>query len=90
MHEIAVGDQLQARGSKSADGSALTAEEVIFGTFLTRAGTVTEVDHDAGCIQVEDLTTKASLTIRLTADSRIRILPDVHTMFGKMMQAGAS
>jgi len=89
VDEIAVGDQLQARGNKSTDGSTLTAEEVIFGTFLTRAGTVMEVDRDAGCIQVEDLDTKASLTVRLTADSRIRMLPDVHTMFGKMMQAGA-
>jgi hypothetical protein len=31
----------------------------------------------------------ASLTVKQTADSRIRMLPDVHTMFGKMMQAGA-
>ena len=89
VDEIAVGDQLQARGSKSADGLSLTAEEVIFGTFLTRVGTVTEVDRDAGCIRVEDLTTKSALTVKLTADSRIRMLPDVHTMFAKMMQTGA-
>ena len=59
-------NQLQARGNKSTDCSTLTAEEVIFGTFLTRPGTVTEVDRDAGCIQVEDLTTMASLTVKQT------------------------
>ena len=89
VDEIAVGDQLQARGNKSADGLSLTAEEVIFGTFLTRVGTVTEVDRDASCIRVEDLTTKSALTVKLTADSRIRMLPDVHTMFAKMMQTDA-
>ncbi len=38
LDEVSVGDQLRARGDKSTDGLKLTAEDVVFGTFLTRAG----------------------------------------------------
>ena len=86
VDEIAVGDQLQARGNKSADGANLAAEEIVFGTFLTKIGAVKEVDSDGRWIRVEDLTTKTPLTVKLTADSRIRKLPDVHQMMEKMTQ----
>ena len=42
--EIQIGDQLRARGQKSAAGLRITAEDVVFGTFLTKAGSVVSMD----------------------------------------------
>ena len=44
--EVSVGDQLRARGEKTEDGLNVTAREVIFGTFLVKAGTVIAVNPD--------------------------------------------
>jgi hypothetical protein len=46
--EIAAGDQVRARGLKSEDGATLAAEEVVFGTFLTRLGPITAIHREAG------------------------------------------
>ena len=43
LEEVAAGDQLRARGPKSEDGNSVHAEEVVFGTFLTKAGLVQSV-----------------------------------------------
>ena len=42
--QIKVGDQLRARGNKSADGKEIAAEEVISGSFRNIAGTVSAID----------------------------------------------
>lgn len=83
LAEVNTGDQLRARGQKSEDGLKVDADEVVFGTFLTRAGTITAVDADAKEIKVKDLVTNKPLTIRLTADSQLKALPD----FAAMMAA---
>lgn len=88
LDEIAAGDQLQARGQKSADGSKVAAEEIVFGTFLTKVGTVTAVNAEAGEIRIEDLATKKPLTVRVTAASQLKMLPDMRAMFISMMKAG--
>jgi hypothetical protein len=72
LAEINRGDQLRLRGDKSADGSKVTAEEVVFGTFLTKIGTITAVDKGAREIRILDLATKSTVTIRLTADTRLK------------------
>ncbi len=76
--EIAPGDQLQARGTKSEDGTRVAAEEIVFGTFLTKIGTITAIRPEAGEIQIEDLATRKPLTVRVTRDSRLKMLPDMH------------
>jgi hypothetical protein len=82
--QIAPGDQLQARGEKSEDGLMVKAQEVVFGTFLTKAGTITAVDPETNRVTIQELATKQPLTIRLTADSRLRMVPDIHTMMSRM------
>src|SRR6185436_17909090 len=47
LADISPGDQLRARGEKSEDGLKVTAEEVVFGTFLTKAGAITTVNLEA-------------------------------------------
>ncbi|SPF36370.1 conserved hypothetical protein [Candidatus Sulfopaludibacter sp. SbA4] len=80
LGEIAVGDQVQARGRKSDDGSRLAADEVVSGTFLTKVGTVTAVNPDSREIVIEDLRTKEALTVRVTAGSQLKMLPDMRAM----------
>ena len=74
--EIQIGDQLRARGQKSADGSTLAAEEVVFGTFLTKAGSVASVDTAAKEIHLTELGTGKPLVVKLTADTIIKAMPD--------------
>jgi|CZKS01.1.fsa_nt_gi hypothetical protein len=82
LDEISIGDQLRARGGKSADGLAVTAEEVVFGTFLTTAGSVISVDTSAREIVIKEMGTGKPLVIKLTSDSRIKQMPTFAGMGG--------
>jgi len=82
--DISVGDQLRARGQKSEDGLKVTAEEVVFGTFLIRAGSITVVNAESNEITVKELGSGKPLVIKVTADSQLKRLPD----FAAMMQGG--
>jgi hypothetical protein len=72
---IKPGDQLRARGTRSADGSELAADEIVSGSFRNIAGTVTTTDSGANAISVADLTTKKALVVKITSDSQVRKLP---------------
>jgi uncharacterized protein DUF5666 len=73
--EIKAGDQLRARGSRNADGSELTADEVVSGSFRNIAGTIASIDSSARTITVMDLATKKPVTITVTGESQLRKLP---------------
>jgi co-chaperonin GroES (HSP10) len=89
FEEVKVGDQLRALGDKSADGTHLTAEEVLFGTFKIVGGTVTALDAANNQIKINDLQTKKPLTINLKPDSVLRRLPEnAAMMFGGGMGPG--
>jgi len=75
LDRIKPGDQLRARGTRSADGSELTADEIVSGTFRNIAGTISALDASAGTITVQDLVSKRSITVRITAESQLRKLP---------------
>ena len=72
LSEIKPGDQVRARGDKSADGSAMTAVEIVSGNFRTMAGVILSLNAAANEIQVRDLETKRPVTIKLVADSSIK------------------
>src|SRR5437773_8057704 len=83
FEEVKVSDQMRALGDKTADGTHLTAEEVVFGTFKIAGGTVTAIDAAANQIKINDLTTKKPLTIILKPDSVLRRFPEnAAMMFG--------
>jgi len=84
FEEVKVGDQLRALGDKSADGTHLAAEEVVFGTFKIAGGTVTALDVATNQIKITDLQTKKPLTINIKPDSVIRRFPEG----GAMMLGG--
>lgn len=73
--QIKVGDQLRARGNRSADGKELAAEEVISGAFRNIAGTITAIDSGGGTVTVKDILAKKSVVVKLTGDSQMRKLP---------------
>jgi hypothetical protein len=75
ISEIKPGDQLRARGNRSADGSELTADEVVSGSFRNIAGTIASVDSAAGTITVTDLATKKPVAVKVTGESQLRKLP---------------
>ncbi len=80
LDEVSIGDQLRARGVKSDDGSKVSAEEVVFGTFVTKAGTITAINPDTKEMTVAELGTNKPLVIKFTADSQIKKMPDMAGM----------
>jgi len=75
LQEIRPGDQLRARGDRSADGSELTAEEIVTGAFRNVAGLVNSVDASAGTISVQDLLSKKPVQVKITSESQLHKLP---------------
>ena len=76
LQEIRVGDQLRARGGRSADGSELAAEEIVTGSFPNLAGLIKSVDASAGTLSVQDLLSKKTVTLKITADSQLHKIPE--------------
>jgi hypothetical protein len=72
---IKPGDQLRARGTRSADGSEFAAEEVVSGSFRNIAGTISTIDANANTMTVMDLITKKPFAVKITSQSQLRRLP---------------
>jgi hypothetical protein len=74
LEQIRPGDQLRARGEKSADGSELSAVEAVSGSFRNVSGVIGSMDTAQGTIAVHDLGTKKTVTVKITPDSQLRKL----------------
>jgi hypothetical protein len=89
--EVGVGDQLRARGRKSVDGQNVAADEIVFGTFVTKAGSVTFVNLETKEITLNDLATRKPLVVKVTADSQLKMMPSFQgTMPGPGMMGGGA
>lgn len=75
LDDIHPGDQLRAKGTKNEDGTQFVAEEIVAGTFRNISGLVTSVDSEQGSLTVQDLATKKPVTVKITADSQMKVLP---------------
>ncbi len=73
--QIQAGDQLRARGEKSADGNELTATEIVSGTFRNIAGTINSVDASAKTINMTDLITKKAVVVKVSDETQLKKLP---------------
>jgi len=71
LEEIKPGDQVRARGARSADGSEFAAEEIVSGAFRNIAGLVTLVDKANDTVTVNDLITKKSVLVKVTPQSQV-------------------
>jgi len=74
---VRAGDQIRARGSKSADGTELTAEEAVSGSFRNIAGQVISFDAATQTLTVKDLATKKPAAIKFTSESQTKKLPEM-------------
>jgi hypothetical protein len=77
LDQIKPGDQLRARGTRNSDGTELTADEIVSGTFRNIAGTVISTDSANNTLTVMDLITKKPATLKITADSQLKKLPEM-------------
>ena len=84
LSAVQAGDQLRARGSRSADGGSFEAAEIVFGTFRNIAGTVASIDAGSNSVVVQDLASKSAVTLKITAESQMRKLP---TQFAERLAA---
>jgi hypothetical protein len=75
IEKIKPGDQLRARGDRTADGNGVNAQEIVSGTFLNIAGTVISVDPGKNTVSILDLLSKKPVVVQVTADSQMRKLP---------------
>lgn len=73
--QVKPGDQLRARGTRSADGSEFAAEEVVSGSFRNIAGTISSIDANANTMSVMDLISKKQFVVKITSQSQLRRLP---------------
>jgi hypothetical protein len=91
LAQVHVGDQLQARGTKSVDGLSVQAVEVLSGAFLDLSGQISSVDPAAGTVTLKDLATKKTVTVAVTANSDIRTMPaQMASMFAARQSGGAA
>jgi hypothetical protein len=75
LTEVHPGDQVRARGNRNPDGTDLTADEIVSGSFRNVAGTVNSVDASSSTLSVQDVLSKKTVLVKVTADSQLRHLP---------------
>jgi Domain of unknown function (DUF5666) len=75
LSQIKSGDQLRARGTRSADGTELSADEIVSGSFRNIAGTITTANPNANTLSVMDRTTRKPVLVKITGESQVRKLP---------------
>ena len=75
LAQIKPGDQLRARGIRNSEGTELSAEEIVSGSFRNLAGPVASVNPSAGTLTVLDSATKKPAVVKVTAESEMRSLP---------------
>jgi hypothetical protein len=75
LADVKVGDQVRALGNKNDDGTKLTAEEIVSGSFRTIAATVISIDAQNHEMRVNDLATKKPAVVKINPDSNLRKLP---------------
>jgi hypothetical protein len=91
LASIQPGDQLRVRGTRSADGTTIAADEIVTGSFKNYSGLLTAVDATAGTVTLKDLTTKKVVTVAVSPNSDVRRLPPMAAqMIAARMRGGAN
>jgi hypothetical protein len=74
LDQIKPGDQLRARGPRSADATSLDAQEIVSGSFRNLAGAIVSTDPAASTLTLNDVATKKSVIVTITPDSEVKKL----------------
>lgn len=72
--DLKTGDQLRALGTRSADGNRFNPEEIVFGSFQTLGGQITEIDPAKSEVKIKDQQSQQPITIVVSKDSVMRRL----------------
>lgn len=89
VDEIKTGDQIQALGDRTPDGTAMTAETIITGAFRQVVGTVQSVDAGKNEVLIKDDATKKDVTVSLASAVMLkRFPPDLAGRMLSMMGGG--
>jgi hypothetical protein len=87
LPDIKPGDQVRIRGAKSADGTSITADEIVAGSFHNYSGLIATIDGSAKTITLKDLATKKTIEVSVTANSDIHRIPlQMATMLAARMK----
>ncbi len=78
LDRIHPGDQLRVRGDRNADGSEITAAEIVAGSFRNIAGMVLSTSPAENTVTINDIATKKPVLIHINPESQLHKLP--HTM----------
>src|SRR5580704_13187592 len=90
LDQVKPGDELRALGTRSADGSAVDAEEIVTGSFRNIAGTINSIDAAANSITVVDLITKKPVVVKVSDQTQLRKLaPEVAQRIAFRLKAAA-
>jgi Domain of unknown function (DUF5666) len=90
LGDIKPGDQVRARGTRSADGTQLSAEEIVSGEFRNIAGLVSSVDTSTKTLTVNDLISKKAVPVKVTSESQLRKIPPEMAQFMAMRLKGVA
>jgi hypothetical protein len=91
LAQIQVGDQMRVRGAKSEDGSSVQAEEVVSGSFKNLSGLIASINASSGTLTLKDLATKKMMTVTITPNSSLHVLPpQAARMFAARAKGGAA
>jgi len=89
FEEIRPGDQLRAKGSRSAGGGEMAVEEIVAGRFRYLSGPIVELNPAAGRLTVKDLRTKQTVTVTINEDSLMkRLSPAMAEELARRWKAG--
>jgi hypothetical protein len=88
LAEMEKGDQIRVLGNKDEASGAIQAEQVVSGSFVNVAATVTSVDVAAGLVQAKNIETGKPVTIKITAETNLRRMPQMSGMPGGAGQPG--
>lgn len=88
VSDIAEGDQLRLLGTRSADGSRIEAERVVFGSFRTRALAIEKVNPDTATLEVKDLESNQKFSISMVQGGSIRKISQEMAPMLVMMAGG--
>jgi Domain of unknown function (DUF5666) len=90
LSEVNPGDQLRARGARSADGAEFAAEEIVSGAFRNISGTINNLDASANSLTVMDLATKKPVVVKISAQSQVlKLPPQIGQALAFQMKGGA-
>lgn len=76
ISEIQNGDQISVLGTRNEDGSEITAEKVVTGTFSQTSGTVKSIDLAKGEMTIHETFGKKDVTVSILPTSVLKQFPE--------------